>query len=181
MKELALHILDIAENSVRASADKINISLSLEEENKLLIIEIADDGVGMSEEVLIKTSNPFFTSRTTRDVGMGIPLFRQHAEMTGGSLKIESKEGQGTCLVAKLHKDHSDIQPIGDIEGCWIMLVSSYPSIEWCLSCKTNKSVFEINSNEIKKELGIENFEDAELNKQLKRMIRNNISEIGFE
>lgn len=181
MKELALHILDIAENSVRASAGKIKISLSLEEESNLLTLEIKDDGVGMSEEVVRKTSSPFFTSRTTRDVGMGIPLFRQHAEMTGGSLRIESKEGKGTCVVAKLYKNHPDIQPLGDIEGCWVMLASSYPSIEWCLSCKTNKGVFEINSNEIKKELEIENFEDRELNNQLKRLIRNNISELEFE
>jgi hypothetical protein len=155
--------------------------LSLDDENKLLFIEIEDDGVGMTEEVLKKTSSPFFTSRTTRDVGMGIPLFRQHAEMTGGSLKIDSKRGQGTCVIAILHKDHPDIQPLGDIEGCWIMLVSSYPNTEWCLSCKTNKGVFEINSNEIKKELEIENFEDPELNKQVKILIRNSLNELDLE
>lgn len=181
MKEIALHMLDIAENSVRAGAGNIIISFYRNENKKLLILKIEDNGVGMSEDLVMKSADPFFTSRRTRDIGMGIPLFKQQAEMTGGFLEIESKKGKGTGLKAEFHYDHTDIQPLGDIAGSWVILASSHPAVEWQLNCKTSVAGFELNSNAIKKELDIKNFNDAELKTQLKRLIRNNIDEIELD
>ncbi|MCA1746858.1 MAG: ATP-binding protein, partial [Bacteroidales bacterium] len=110
MKEIALHILDIAENSLNAGANKVEIRIELNRADKRLRIEISDNGKGMSREMLSRTADPFFTSRTTRKVGLGIPLLRQHAEMTGGSVELRSAENKGTTVQAAFDTSHPDIQ-----------------------------------------------------------------------
>lgn len=176
MKELALHILDIAENSIRAGADKIRIFVTTV--NDILRIGICDNGRGMTEDELKQLGDPFFTSRTRRRVGMGIPLLRQHAEMAGGGIDIHSEAGQGTSLEAFFMEGHPDRQPLGDLEGCWMMLVASNPGIEWELSLDSKEGCFEISSSEIRSALEVETIRGGELLGYLKRMIRNNIDEL---
>ena len=105
MRELSLNVLDIAQNSVAANASLCEIEVVESTRNKELFIGIYDNGKGMSEEQVKSVKDPFFTTRTTRKVGMGIPLFRFAAEMTGGSLEIESKEGLGTKVLISIPKE----------------------------------------------------------------------------
>lgn len=180
MKEIALHILDIAENGIAAGADRVKISIFEESGTALLTVVISDNGRGMSEEELKKASDPFFTSRTTRRVGLGIPLFRQHAEMTGGELKIASKKGEGTVVTATFNPQHPDCQPLGDLEGSWLLLVRANPGIAWELDIRTKTGDFSISSCEIKEELDVEVIRGGELITALKRMIRNNLDALGI-
>ena len=134
MKELSLNILDIAENSYKAKATLVSIILT--ESAETLEIEITDDGVGMTEEVLSSVENPFYTTRTTRKVGMGIPLFKFASEQTGGKLKIISKdiasfpEGHGTTVTALFYKNHIDFTPLGDVVSTVATLVQGHPEID---------------------------------------------------
>lgn len=180
MKELALHIMDIAENGIRAGAGSITISLKEEGVPAFLKMQIQDDGKGMSREELSMVEDPFFTSRTTRRVGLGIPLLRQHAEMAGGEIEIWSEPGVGTTISATFRKDHPDRQPLGDVEGCWILLVSANPDIEWVLKMESGAGEFSISTSEIREAMEIDMISGSELLEQLKRMIRNNIDELGL-
>lgn len=158
----------------------MKISISEENGSALRTIGISDNGRGMNDEELKKASDPFYTSRSTRRVGMGIPLFRQHAEMTGGALKIASKKGEGTVVTATFYPEHPDCQPLGDLEGSWLLLVSANPGIAWVLDIRTKTGDFSISSGEIKEELDVEVIRGSELITALKRMIRNNLDALGI-
>ncbi len=114
MTELSLHILDICQNSVKANASIIEISIV--EQNNIMTITIKDDGDGMDKKTLEKVMDPFFTTRTTRSVGLGISLFKMASELTGGTLEIESKINVGTILKATFTINHIDLAPLGAIE-----------------------------------------------------------------
>lgn len=182
MKELALNVLDIAENCIAAGADKVLIQLEefRSEQGLMQRMVIEDNGRGMNKEVRQKASDPFFTSRTTRKVGMGLPLLRQHAEMAGGSFTLSSEEGKGTRVEASFQKDHPDRQPLGDLEGSWMLLVVSNPGIEWILDCKSGEGEFKLSTAEIKQELDLEVIRGSELTESLKGLIRNNINALGL-
>ncbi len=122
MRELSLHILDIAENSINAGAKLIEISVTVK--NGVLEIKICDDGKGMSEEFLQKVVDPYSTTRTTRKVGMGIPLLKMAAETAGGQFWIQSKEGIGTSVIATFELDHIDRMPLGSLEDTIITLIA---------------------------------------------------------
>lgn len=181
MKEIALHILDIAENSIAAGADRVELSIELKQADKMLYIAISDNGKGMSSEVLNMTADPFFTSRTTRKVGLGIPLLRQHAEMTGGGVELRSEENRGTQVTARFDAGHPDIQPPGDVAGCWWLLASGNRETNMILKCKTDKGSFEIGSAEVREELEIDRLTGNELKEQLIGLIQNNLEEIGLD
>lgn len=138
MKELSLNILDIVENSTKAKAELVEIKII--EENNTLIINITDDGIGMTEDTLRSVSDPFYTTRTTRKVGMGIPLFRFAAEQTGGSLTITSRHideypaDHGTTVSARFDKTHIDFTPLGDIISTVVTLIQGHPNIDFIFS-----------------------------------------------
>lgn len=181
MKELALHMLDIAENGITAGATTIIIGIEEEKSTGQLMIWIEDNGKGMDNETLKRTADPFFTTRTTRKQGLGIPLFRHHAELTGGSMEISSAVGRGTKVKAVLNSKHPDIQPLGDVEGCWLLLASMNPGIDIVLKLYTENGEFQISSAEVMKLLDVEEIKGQELLSQLRRLIRNNIEEIGLK
>lgn len=166
MKELSLNILDIAQNSVKAGADKIEIMLS--EDDEQLVISISDNGCGMDEDFLKDVQNPFCTTRTTRKVGMGIPLYKLAAEQTGGRLEIKSKTikdfpGQcGTTVTALFYKNHIDFTSLGDIVSTVVTLIQGSPSIRWRFNHKINENEICIDTDELKAVLGdvpLDNFE----------------------
>ena len=133
MKELSLNILDIAKNSVRAGADLINISL-YENENGWLDLIIKDNGCGMSEEMLKRISDPFCTTRQTRNIGMGIPLLKMAAEQTGGAVDITSTtdpQNSGTVVKATFDTKSIDFMPIGDIVSTICVLIAGSPEIDF--------------------------------------------------
>lgn len=181
MKELSLHILDLAENSIEAGAGRIVLDIHIEESLNQITIGVSDDGRGMDKEEIRKVEDPFYTSRTTRKVGMGIPLFKQHAELTGGRFQICSEKGKGTEISAVFRSDHTDIQPMGDLEACWVLLAASNPGVEIILQYRTAQGAYDINSKQVMEYLGVNSLSGYEMMNDIKRMIRNNIEELSFK
>jgi len=136
MKELSLHILDVAKNSVKAGASLTEISVSTDTDG-LMTVSITDNGCGMTDEVLKRVTDPFYTTRTTRKVGLGLPLWRLAAEQTGGSFHIESstEEGRsGTCVTAVFDTKSIDCMPMGDIVSTVVTLISGSPDKDFVFS-----------------------------------------------
>lgn len=154
MKELSLHILDIAQNSI--SAGCTDLDLSLIEKDRVLTLTIADNGRGMSPEFLAAVTDPFTTTRTTRKVGLGLPLLRLAAEQTGGSLHIESTVGVGTTVRAIFHTDNIDCPPIGDMAATAAMLIQGASEVEFTYERATDKGSFRFDTREVREILGPE-------------------------
>lgn len=153
MEDLSLHILDIAENSISAGAKNIEIII-LEDTNKdILKIEIIDNGKGMSEDQIQKVTNPFFTSRTTRKVGLGLPLLNQAAKMANGTMNIKSTVGKGTHVSVTFQHSHIDRQPLGNMADTIMTVVASNPDIDIKYIHKRNGKQFVFDWRELKKEL----------------------------
>lgn len=131
MKELSLHLLDLAENSVSANAHRITICVEERLPDDRLLLEIYDDGVGMSPEMLAVVQDPFITSRTTRRVGLGIPLLKAAAEMCEGTFEIDSTPGAGTRVRTSFQHSHIDRMPVGDLAGTFMTLLISHPEVNW--------------------------------------------------
>lgn len=128
MKDLSLHSLDIIQNSIRAGASCVEVKMTADE-NGFIFIGISDDGKGMDAEQISRVKDPFFTTRTTRKVGLGISLLSQKAEQCGGELFVNSDLGMGTEVDVSFRTDHPDCPPLGDIPGCAWMLMASNPDI----------------------------------------------------
>lgn len=126
MRDLSLHVLDIAQNSIKAEASLVRIAFTLDERN-WLTLTVADDGCGMTPEFLQRVTDPFTTTRTTRKVGLGVPMLKQSAEMTGGSLVMESQAGVGTTLVATFDRGNIDCPPMGEMCDTLFTLVALNP------------------------------------------------------
>jgi len=131
MEELALHILDIVENSIAAGARQVEIRIRENRRADLLSIEIGDDGRGMSPEMLEQATDPFFTTRRERRVGLGLPLLGQAARAAGGGLEIESSPGAGTRVRARFGLSHVDRQPLGDTAQTLLALAVGNPEVEF--------------------------------------------------
>mgnify|MGYP001014815909 CR=1 FL=1 len=150
MKELSLHVLDIAENSVKAGAALTEIELVESSEDKTLVIRIKDNGCGMDKEFLRQVTDPFTTTRTTRKVGLGIPLFKAAAEMTGGCFDIASETGSGTIVTARFKTDHIDFMPVGDMAGTFVTLVRGHPERDFIYRREKDGRSFELSTAEVK-------------------------------
>lgn len=135
MKEISLNILDIAKNSTKARASLTQIII--EETDDTLTLTIEDNGCGMSEEVLRGVCDPFYTTRTTRKVGLGIPLLKLSCEQTGGTFRIESRDEEthpddhGTKVVANYNKNHIDFTPLGDVAFSIVTLIQGDPDVDF--------------------------------------------------
>jgi anti-sigma regulatory factor (Ser/Thr protein kinase) len=150
MEELALHILDITQNSIRAGAR--NVKVTVEEDaaaNKITVV-ISDDGSGMDEDMVKKLSDPFFTTRDTRNVGLGIPLFVQTAEACAGKVEIDSEPGLGTTVKAEFQSDHVDRPPLGDMAATVWALITLNPKVEFEYRHSKDGDEFVVNTAEIK-------------------------------
>ena len=163
MKELSLNILDIAQNSIKAEADLVQILL--DETDESLKLSIIDDGKGMSEEFLARVTDPFSTTRTTRKVGMGLPLLKLAAEQTGGYMTISSRErsahpdDHGTEVVAFFYKNHLDFTPLGDVISTVVSLVQGSSDVDFLFRHTLPDKTVELDTREIREVLG----EDAPL------------------
>lgn len=150
MEELSLHILDICQNSIKANASLVEILIDENTEQNLLTIQIKDDGHGMNKESLTQVSDPFFTTRTTRKVGLGISLFKMAAEATNGTLIITSEEKVGTTITVTFDLDHIDRAPIGDIEDTLIVLALNEQDIDIYYHHSFNGKSFEFDTRKIR-------------------------------
>ena len=171
MRELSLNILDITENSVSAGASLIEIDVLENTRDKTLSIIIRDNGRGMSEETLKNVKDPFYTTRTTRKVGMGIPLFKMAAEMTGGSLELQSELGKGTTISALFRTDSIDFTPLGDIDETILTLITMHEDIDFVYRFKIDENEFVLKTSELKAILGGVSFNDVDVRMWLKGYI----------
>ena len=177
MRELALNILDITENSVKAGATLVEIDIIAE--GNMLTIRIADDGCGMDEEFLSKVTDPFTTTRTTRKVGMGVPLFKMAAEQANGTFSIKSTKGKGTEVVATFEIDNIDREPLGNIADTMTTLLSDEIPTDYLLKVSVNGNQFDLDTRELKKQLNGIPVSEPQVLLFVRDMINENIKEIG--
>jgi len=151
MEDLSLHILDIAENSIAAAARRIEIKIDEDKDKDLLTIEIIDDGKGMDRKALKKAFDPFFTTRKTRKVGLGLSFLAQAAKESGGKIDLNSKEHEGTTVKATFRLSHPDCKPMGDINETIRVLVAGNPGIDFLYEHKKNNSLYCFDTRERQK------------------------------
>ena len=138
MREIALHLIDLAENSVSAHAKMVHIDVREDFRTNQLIVSVEDDGDGMTDEVVRQVVDPFYTGRTTRKVGLGIPLLKSSAEACRGGMTITSKPGAGTRITATFQHSHIDRMPLGDLPSTFLTLTVAHPEIHWIFTYSFN-------------------------------------------
>jgi len=181
MNELSLHILDICQNSIKANASLIKIIIDEDTISNLYQITIEDNGYGMSKKTLTSVADPFFTTRLTRKVGLGISLFKMAAEMADGSFSIESEENVGTKIVANFSHNHIDRAPLGDIEETMSILILNENNIDIFYKHNYNDKTYLFDTREIKQILDGLPLTDYSVIMWIKNNIREGIQNIQKE
>ncbi len=153
MRELSLHILDIAQNSISAGASQIHIVVKASTRDNLLTIRVSDNGKGMSPEFVARVRDPFVTTRTVRKVGLGIPMLSATADLCGGGVKIESAVGNGTTIEATFELNNLDRPPVGEIVQTMITLIVANPDIAFTYEHSVDEKTFILNTDEIKAQI----------------------------
>ncbi|MDR0903376.1 MAG: ATP-binding protein [Ruminococcus sp.] len=177
MNEISLNILDVAENSVSAGASLCEIDVTADSEKDTLTVIIKDDGRGMSEEVVKKVSDPFYTTRTTRKVCMGTSLFKMAAECTGGRFEICSALGSGTTVTAVFGLSHIDRMPLGDISATIHTLMVMNTGLDWVYRFKFDENEFTVDTREIKEATDGVPIDDPDVSGFIRDMLRENHAE----
>jgi anti-sigma regulatory factor (Ser/Thr protein kinase) len=181
MLELALHILDIAENSVRAGAKTVFIDITEDRMQDRLSIGIRDDGAGMDPTTLKRATDPFYTSKKVRRVGLGLPMLAEAAERAGGSFSIESQEGVGTCVEVNFRLSHIDRQPLGDLTGAFMTLIAGNAGVDFVCRHECEGDAFTLDTREIRSEIGDIPMNHVEVLKFIRRHIMEGLSGTGTE
>ncbi len=178
MEEISLHILDLTENSVKAKASLIEIGITESRRENILSFYIKDNGCGMSPEMVARVTDPFTTTRTTRKVGLGIPLTKLACEQAGGSFEIKSKEGVGTELYARFLYDSIDRQPLGDMVTTLWMLIVNRSETDFYYTHKVEDKEFILDTREMREILGGVPFSEPEVSAWIREYIRENIDSL---
>jgi anti-sigma regulatory factor (Ser/Thr protein kinase) len=173
VKEIALHILDITQNSIEAGADKI--SISVRDVGNTFSFTVDDNGKGMDKAIIEKITDPCYTTRQTRKVGMGLAFLKQNTAATGGKVEIESEINKGTIVKASFISNHIDRPPVGDLAGVLLQLLTGNGEIDFFIYCQTDNGVFELNSIELKEVLDDVPLNSLKIRKYLKGLIEENI------
>ncbi len=153
MKELSLHLLDLVQNSIEAGASKIEIKIIEDFTADVLLMEVSDNGRGMSQEQITRVLDPFYTTRTTRHIGLGLPLLLEACRRCDGNLEISSQMGRGTTVQATFKYSHIDRAPLGDIPSVLMTVLFSEKTVDWIYIHKVNEEEFRLESSDIRKEL----------------------------
>lgn len=178
MFELSLHILDLVQNSITAGATLVRIEWIWEGDT--LTVVITDDGRGMTPELLARVESPFATTRKTRKVGLGIPMFKQLAEACGGNLTIASAPGAGTRLAATFKRDHVDLPPVGDLAGTMRTLILGAPdSPDFLLTATKDGRTFAFDTRQIRQTLQGVSLSEPEVLSWIGEYIAEGLAEIG--
>lgn len=185
MRELSLNVMDIAQNSIRAGAMLTTISVEESVPEGKMIITITDNGCGMSEEQVKSVIDPFFTTRTTRKVGLGVPLFKMEAEMTGGKFDISSEVGVGTTLSAEFNTSHVDMIPLGDIGAVMHLLITCNPDIDFeyirrRVNADGEEKLLKLDTRDIREQLGDIPFSQPDVSEWIREYIAEMESELQF-
>ena len=179
MEDLSLHILDIAQNSIRAGATRVALEITEDPAADELRFTIADNGCGMTEEQLAKLHDPFFTTRTTRRVGLGIPLLKQGAEQAGGGISVTSAPGKGTTVAARYQLANIDRPPLGDVAATIWTLIVMNEDVAFTYRHRRGDATFEINTDELKKLLNTRRFGTPRLATALRKYIEEGEARLG--
>jgi hypothetical protein len=179
LTELSLHVLDIAGNSIRAGASLIKIELLIDTKADRLTINIEDNGCGMSQEQVQKVCDPFFTTRTTRKVGFGVPFFRQAALGCEGEFSIVSEIGKGTKVMAVFQLSHIDRMPIGDMSATIHTLVIYNEEIDFVYRYRIDEREFELDTRELKEIVGDGSLQEPEISQFIKEFLETNETEVN--
>jgi len=153
MKTITDHIVDILQNSTRAGADEVKLIISILPESGFIVFEVADNGRGMPRHLAETVADPFTTTRKTRRVGLGLPLLRQHASMSGGSMQVSSEEGAGTTVIASFGLDSIDRQPLGNLGEAVALFITGNSGVNLIFSYTSPEGSFNISTREISESL----------------------------
>ena len=178
MNDLSMHILDIVQNSISAGATRVTLTVDEAPGADLLTIVIGDNGKGMTPEQVSRLSDPFFTSRTTRKVGMGIPLLMDSARQSGGDVRIESEPGKGTEVTAVFGYSNIDRPPLGDVANALMLLVSSNPALDFLFTYRYTGEEYLFDTVDVREILGDDALKDLTIIRNLEEMIKDNMREI---
>jgi hypothetical protein len=178
--ELSLHILDIVENSTRAGATLVYIDIIEDTIRDILSLEIRDNGSGMGEDVLKKAIDPFFTTKTVRDVGLGLPMLAQAAERTEGKFIIESKGGVGTRVAAEFRLSHIDRQPLGDIASTLVTLIIGNTDVDFVYRHQHNDREYVLDTRDVKRNIGDVSISHVNVLNFIREHIREGLKDIGM-
>ncbi len=178
LPEISLNILDVTENSIRAEASYINIEVAADTREDTLTVLIQDNGCGMDEEQVKRVIDPFYTTRTTRKVGLGVPFFKQEAEDTGGHFEIRSQPGVGTSVEAVFGLSHIDRMPLGDINTTIYQLVVFNETIDFRYRYAYDGKEFILESRQIRDMLGGVPFSDPDVSQFIREYLEENQTEV---
>lgn len=178
LPEISLNVLDIAQNSIKAGATLVEIVVEKKTEEQIMNLMINDDGCGMDEEQLERVIDPFFTSRSTRKIGLGVPFLKQAAEASGGSFRISSEVNVGTRVFASFHTDHIDCMPLGDINSTIFSLVTTNEELNFVYTYRVDQKEFTLDTREIREILGDVSFQNGEVSSFLREYLSENQLEV---
>lgn len=178
MEELSLHILDLAQNSITAGASLIEIAVEEQPPDDTLAITIRDNGAGMTEEQVKRAADPFYTTRRTRSVGLGLPLFKMAAELTGGSFSLSSVKGKGTEVRSVFGLSSIDRAPLGDLNGTVLLLIRCNPSVDFVYTRVCGTKSFQLDTRRVREILGEVPLNDREVTAFLRKYLREGESEM---
>ena len=179
MLELSLHIMDLVQNSLAAGATRVEIRIEESLGEDRLVIEIQDDGKGIPKEMVSRVTDPFVTSRTTRPVGLGLPLFKKAAERCGGGMEVQSEIGRGTRVVAWFQLDHLDRAPLGNIGETMGVLITGNPRVDFIYEHRVDGKAYRLETPEMKKALGLVPLDDPAVLDFVRRDIEDGLRNIG--
>ncbi|MBR6359015.1 MAG: sensor histidine kinase [Lachnospiraceae bacterium] len=179
MTELSLNVLDIVENSTKAKASLVFIGVEIDSAADSLIIRIDDDGCGMDSEQLARVTDPFFTTRTTRKVGLGVPFFKQSAEMTGGDFIITSEPGVGTKITARYVLSSIDRMPLGDMTATIHQLILMHQDCDFLYRYSYDGKEFTLDTRELRVVLEGVPFDVPDVSAYIKDFLTENTAEVN--
>ena len=151
MQDLSLHILDVVENSLRSKARLVEIRLIEDLERDVLVLQIKDDGEGMDPETLSRATDPFFTSKADKKVGLGLALLAQAAREAGGKLELSSSRGAGTTVRATFRNSHPDRKPMGDMAATLQTLVGGNPDVDFLYEHRKGTEITRFDTRELRR------------------------------
>jgi anti-sigma regulatory factor (Ser/Thr protein kinase) len=179
LRELALHIMDLAENGLNAGATVVELSVDEDRLANCLTITIRDNGRGIPEKLVNDAMSPFFTTRTTRRVGLGLSLFREASRRCEGSFELKSEEGKGTEVSATFRLDHIDLAPLGDMGTTLSCLIMGNPGVDFLYRHRVDDRTFQLDTRQVKAELEGVDINEPEVVQYIGALINESLSELG--